>query len=35
MEPNPFYLVGLVEVAMLKELIELIAKALVDHTEQV
>jgi predicted RNA-binding protein YlqC (UPF0109 family) len=34
-EPDLFYSFGLVEVTMLKELIELIAKALVDHPEQV
>jgi predicted RNA-binding protein YlqC (UPF0109 family) len=34
-EADLFYSFGLVEVTMLKELIELIAKALVDHPEQV
>jgi hypothetical protein len=34
-ELDLFYSFGLVEVTMLKELIELIAKALVDHPEQV
>jgi predicted RNA-binding protein YlqC (UPF0109 family) len=33
--PDASYSLGLVEVAMLKELIEMIAKALVDYPEQV
>ena len=35
LEPDASYSFGLVEVAMLKELIEMIAKALVDYPEQV
>jgi predicted RNA-binding protein YlqC (UPF0109 family) len=34
-EQHPSYSFGLVEVGMLKELIEMIAKALVDYPEQV
>jgi len=35
LEQHPSYSFGLVEVGMLKELIEMIAKALVDYPEQV